>query len=324
MSKFFDISKLKAVAAGLVASGKKNAPSLMTAGSIIAGWVGVYIFWKESKKVEQKIEFEEALLNADEDSDILPEDRKKLPVKEKVILYAQYCWPAAVLGLTSTGLAIGANSISVSRLAEMALLTQFMTDKDEKQKKLIEKLKAEVGDKKFLEMKDKMIDEEYSREDILKEVEKIGPGSGKTLFIDKVTGNRFTADILDVTTGIANFNSRLKEKRTKAVRERMGDAFFASDNPWSLDLDRESEVYSTLDLSVFMQCVGETPKDEDQRLGELLEFRYYGGGGDVVKPNQVLEYKKYTDPESGLPIVCYLDYVDLLSPTGELIERNPI
>ena len=324
MSKFFDISKLKTLAAGLVASGKKNAPTLMTAGSIIAGWVGVYIFWKESRKVEQKIEFEEALLNADEDIDILPEERKKLPTKEKLILYAQYCWPAAVLGLTSTGLAIGANSINLSRLAEMALLTQFMTDKDEKQKKLIEKLKGEVGDKKFLEMKDELRDEEYPREDILKEVEKIGVGSGKTLFIDQVTGNHFTADILDVTTGIANFNSRLKEKRTKAVRDRMGDAFFSSDNPWSLDLDKESEVYSTLDVSVFMQCIGETPSDEDAGIGELLEFRYYGGGGDVVKPNQILQYKKYTDPESGLPVVCYLDYRELLSPTSELLERNPI
>ena len=85
MSKWFDISKLKTLAAGIVASGKKNAPTLMTAGSIALGWLGVYFFWKESRKVEQKIEFEEALLNADEDSDILPEDRIKLPTKEKLI-----------------------------------------------------------------------------------------------------------------------------------------------------------------------------------------------------------------------------------------------
>ena len=49
MSKWFDISKLKTLAAGLVASGKKNAPTLMTAGSIALGWLGVYFFWKESR-----------------------------------------------------------------------------------------------------------------------------------------------------------------------------------------------------------------------------------------------------------------------------------
>ena len=115
----FNMTKLKGLVTAAVASGKKNAPTLMTAGSIALGWIGVYFFWKESKKVEQKIEFEEALLNADEDADMDIEKRKTLPVKEKLILYAQYCWPSAVMGLTSTGLAIGANSINLSRLAEI-------------------------------------------------------------------------------------------------------------------------------------------------------------------------------------------------------------
>lgn len=324
MSGWIDISKLKGLVTAAVASGKKNAPTLMTAGSIALGWLGVYFFWKESKKVEQKIEFEEALLNADEDADVDIEKRKTLPVKEKLILYAQYCWPSAVMGLTSTGLAIGANSINLSRLAEMALLTQFVTNREEDKNKLIEKLKTEIGEKKFEEMRNEMVDEDYPKEDILEEVNQIGPGSGKTLFIDKVTHNRFSADILEVTTGIADFNSRLKEKRNKALSQRLGDAFFASDSPWSTDLDRESDLYSSMDLEVFLQCIGETGREDECRLGELLEFRYYGGGGDVIKPNQILKYKDYTDPDSGLPVVCYLDYGELLSPTAELLERNPL
>lgn len=316
MSKFFDISKLKAIAAGLVASGKKNAPSLMTAGSIVAGWVGVYIFWKESRKVEQKIEFEEALLNADEDSDILPEDRKKLPVKEKLILYTQYCWPAAVLGLTSTGLAIGANSISVSRLAEMALLTQFMTDKDEKQKKLIEKLKGEVGDKKFLEMKDELLEEEYPREDISKEVTS-RPANGEVLFIDEVMGRRFRKSMSDVQQGVYEFNNRMKEKYNRAVKRAIGDAFYSSDNPY------EDKIYSALDVEVFQQCIGEIGRNEHCALGELLEFRCYDGESDTFPwtDESIVRFKEYVDPVTGFPAVCYLDYRDLLHPAEELLDR---
>lgn len=316
MSKFFDISKLKAIAAGLVASGKKNAPSLMTAGSIVLGWVGVYIFWKESKKVEQKIEFEEALMNADEDSDILPEDRKKLPTKEKLILYAQYCWPSAVLGLTSTGLAIGANSINLSRLAEMALLTQFMSDKDEKQKKLIEKLKAEVGDKKFLEMKDEMLEERYPVDELREEIMS-KPANGEVLFIDEVMGRKFRAKLSDVQQGVYDFNNRLKEKYNRAVKRVIGDAFYSSDNPY------EDKIYSSLDVETFQRCIGEIGRDETCGLGELMEFRCYDGTSDVFPwtNESIVRFKEYIDPSTGYPAVCYLDYKDLLKPTESLLDN---
>ena len=325
MSKWFDISKLKSIAAGLVASGKKNAPTLMTAGSIALGWLGVYFIWQESRKVEQKIEFEEAMLNADEDSDILPEERKKLPTKEKLILYAQYCWPAAVMGLTSTGLAIGANSINLSRLAEMALLTQFMTDKDEKQKKLIEKLKGEVGDKKFAEMKDELRDEEYPEEEIQKERIKLGPGTGNALIIDEDMHKTFPARVEDVRRGIDKINKRLQDDYDRAIDSHGNGAFDETDWPF------DGGPYSRVDLDTFLKYIGEIPmysRDNNGGLGDVLEFKYYGGGkyhvhSDLIKWNDIASYdERFIDPETGLPVVVFLDYRDLLTPTSELIERN--
>ena len=326
MSNWFDISKLKAFGAAAIASGKKNAPTIMTGGSIVLGWLGVYLFWQQSKKAEKKIEYEEEKLNYREPLE--PErPHQDVPLKQKLVIYGEYCWPAAVCGLASTGLAIGVNHMNLSRLTEMALLTKFMTEKDSKQQELIEKLKGEVGDKKFLEMREEMLEEKYSEEEMKQAVQKVGPGTGKILFVDAVTHNRFTADILQVTSGIAKANSRLKDKRNKVISEKLGDAFYASGSPWSIDADRASDVYSSLNLNVFLQCIGEIPHDGNFNkcdLGDLLEFRYYGGGGDVLLPDQILSYKEYTDPESGYPVVCYLEYGDLLSPTSELIERNPM
>lgn len=324
MSKL-DISwnKIKGLAAGLLASGKKNAPTLMTAGSVVMGWTAAYIFWKQGRKAEKKIEYEESLLNADLDSDTPLEDLRKLPVKEKFVIYLQYCWMAALLGVGSTGLAIGANGLNLSRLTEMALLTQFMTDKDDKQQKLIDKLKAEVGDKKFVEMKDELREEEYPKDEIMREILS-EPANGKTLFIDQVTGQKFRASILDVTNGIAEFNERLKDKRKDALRKRRKDPFYvAGDMPWGIDDDAASDVYSSMDVEVFLKCIGEITGKNEARLGDLLEFRYYGGG-DPIKANQILEYKNYVDPNSGYPVVCYIDYSELLAPSSELIERNDV
>jgi hypothetical protein len=325
MSKL-DISwnKIKGLAAGLLASGKKNAQTLMTAGSVVMGWTAAYIFWKQGRKAEKKIEYEESLLNADLDSDTPLEDLRKLPVKEKFVIYLQYCWMAALLGVGSTGLAIGANGLNLSRLTEMALLTQFMTDKDDKQQKLIDKLKAEVGDKKFVEMKDELREEEYPKDEIMREILS-EPANGKTLFIDQVTGQKFRASILDVTNGIAEFNERLKDRRKDAIRKRRGDAFYVSDDlPWGgNDEDVFSDVASSLDVEVFLKCIGEITGKNEARLGDLLEFRYYGGG-DPIKANQILEYKNYVDPNSGFPVVCYIDYSELLAPSSELIERNDV
>ena len=322
MSKInLNMDTLKKFGAGLLASGKQNAPTLMTAGSILLGWGAAYIFWKQGKKAEKKIEAEEMRLNEGKDADIPVSQQEKLPVKDKFIIYLQYCWMAAAMGVGSTALAIGANKLNVSRLAEMALLTQFMNGKNEKQEKLIEKLKGEVGEKKFDAVKEEIREEQFPKSEVL-EAMTTAPGDGSTLFIDCVTRNRWRGNIIDVTNAIAEFNKDLKEERQDAIKKRLGDAFFvSSESPWGIDEDNMSEVYSALDLEEFMRRIGELKYDNVSRLGDLLEFRYYGGP-DPVKAVDILEYKNYEDPSTGLPVVCFIDYEELLSGTNELIERS--
>lgn len=318
MGKLFnlDISKLKTYGAAIVTSSKKNAPTIMTAGSIILGWTGVYIFWRQSKKAEQKIMSEEAFLNKDKDSDTPIEELDTLSKKEKFFIYLQYCWMALIFGIGSTGLAIWSDKESLKRLMEMAALAKFMNNKSDKQEDLIKKLKAEVGDKRFEEMQDEILEEEFPRDEVMKAV-MAAPADGKTLFIDEHTGVKFRADIMEVRNGLAEFNNRLKSKYEKALKRTIGDAFYASDNPY------KSKVFSSLDLEVFLQCIGELDRDEIPMDADILEFRYYGD--DVVEPvawNDIARYKEYVDPSTGFPHVCYLRYRPLLRATNELLDRD--
>ena len=330
-----------------MAFGKKNAPMIMTGGGICLGWLGAYILWKQSKKAEQVIAKKEADLQST--IDISEEEneasgrgvmdaikaRSELPKKDKIIIYLQYCWTPITLGIAATGLLIGAQTLTLDRLAEMYIFAQFLEEKNKKQDGLIAKLKEKAGlkddSKAMHDLENDIIDEEYDREEIVDELitHRNDYGPGTALIIDKVTHARFRGDIIEVTEGIAEANDILKSRRKKAIKKRLGDAFYSSsDNPWSedkFDEDQYGEVYSTLDLESFLNSIGELDgcEDGDTRLGELLEFRYYGGG-DLLKPSQIMKYKEYLDPATGHPAVIYLDYTELLSPSSELMERNPL
>ena len=327
-----------------LAFGKKNAPILMTGGGITLGWLAAYILWKQSRKAEQVIAKKEADLQStvdiseDDDHGRAVMDTMKahseLPKKDKVVIYLQYCWTAMALGIASTGLLIGAQKLSIDRLAEMYILTQFLEEKNGKQSKLIDKLKEKAGikdnSKDMHELENDIIDEDYDKDEIIDDIlthkDEYEPGTA--LVIDTVTHARFRADVIKLTEGISEANNMLKTRRKKALKRRLSDAYYSSDNPWSEDsFDEEQfgEVYSTLDLEKFLQLIGEVEDDgyEDTRIGELLEFRYYGGG-DLLKATQILRYREYLDPVTGNPAVIYLDYTEYLSPSSELMERNPI
>ena len=338
----FDISKLKAYGASILASGKKNAPTIMTAGSVIFGWIGVYIFWKESKKAEQKIQFEEALMNGDKDSDAPIEEIQTLSVKDKFIIYLQYCWPSALFGLGSTALTILANRINLSRIAKMALLTKFMTDRNEKQNTLINELKEEIPEKKVRSIEQEIFHEEADEDAIIAKMKQmVKDGDTRTLFIDRFTGQIFSNDILSVTNGIESFNDQLVKKRAEVVRtkskhlrnERCDPFYASSDDPWwNDDLTEEQlreldSIYSTFDVTEFLYSIGEISRTDKLRLGELMEFRCFGEDS-TVKQASILKYdktyKQFFDKGEEVPEVCVLDYSDLLYPSYEFIERDII
>lgn len=313
MSKLgIGINKLEAMGKTLFAFGKKNASTLMTGGGILLGWAGVYVFWKESRKAEKKIREEEIKLNSDKEDG---EEWASLDKKEKLTIYLQYCWVSLLMGLGSTGLSLYSQKLNLDEIAKYVLLSQMYKDKTEGLEAQI--LKEKDGEKKLNKMKQNIRREKYPAEEVERDIDKV-PGTGRTLFIDVVTGAEWKGDILDLSTKIAEFNDHLKSMWTKQMKKKFGDAFYVSDNPYPDDMDFHVAEY----LSTFLQLIGETDYRVDMKIGEAWEFRVYSDG-ELLKPSQILDYERFKDPDTGIPVLCYIDYFDFLAPTSEMLERYP-
>lgn len=333
----FNMSKLKDFGASALTFGKRNAPSIMTGGGIVIGWIAAYVFWKQGKKAEEKIRAEEEKLNEGNPSDA-PENREKLPKKDKIAIYLQYCWAALALGIGSSGLTIWAHKIDLARLAEMYMVTQFLEKKNEDQEKLLNKLKDEVGEKKVRSIENEILEEDYPDDELIKAVLE-APGKGRTLFADETRfGARFRSDIDTVKNGIYEFDDIManrygeayalykKRKQKKSLKEKMKDPFFASDNPYTEDNDDDVEygdvpVYVEATLNELYKCLGQDLGDND--MGNKIVIRYYGSGL-CINPNddEVMRYKDFTDPDTGTAQFCRLNFNKYLIPGPEFEDRR--
>ncbi len=312
-----DLSWIEKGFAGLMAFGKKNKTSLMTGSGIVLGWFGVYLFWQESKKAEEIIrKTEERLTNEAREED--PEaEPVRMEFKEKFMIYAGCCWPSAICGVASTALPIASNKISMDEIAKGYVMARFFQNQNAEKDREIEKLKEEIPEKKLKKIEDDLHAEKFP-EDKLCDGDVIETGKGNTLFIEELTGFRFRSSITEVTGTLYEFRQRLSDMRTDKIKRVMGSAFYVSEdeNPYPDDMS----IYSSLGLDILLEMLGIKQKNE---LGEVLEFRDYGYSG-FLSPTQVLDYKKYVDPVTGEPAVCFLKILEFLSPTNEMLERNPL
>lgn len=336
----FNIDKIKNFGTSALTFGKRNAPSIMTGGGIIIGWAAAYIFWKQGKKAEEKIRVEEEKLNETNESNA-PEDQKKLPNKDKLAIYLQYCWMALLMGVGSTGLTIWAHKIDLSRLAEMYVVTQFLEKKSEDQSRVIEKYKEEIGDKRVHELENDILEEDYPDEELSREVLSV-PGKGRTLFCDETRFRfKFRSEIEDVKNGIYEFNDMMSKRyetalerqkanarKGRSLKDKLKDPFFASDNPYSEEDDDdenmrslEAMVYVEATLDEFLEFIHEGGGPSG--LGENMVIRY-NGQGLCINPNNenVMRYKDFTDPETGVAQFCRLNYTDYLVPSAEFEDRR--
>ena len=292
-------------ARGAVAFSKKNLPSIMIGASIAGFWASVFLIAKDAPKAKAEIE----------DAEV------ELDFKDKAIIYGKHCWPGIVTGVASTGLAIGAHKIDLSRLAEMYMLTQFYKEDGEKLKKQI--LKQENGEKELDKLKKAVIEEKYP-ESVVDSYIQEAPGEGGTLFIDTVTGARWKGNIVEVAEGLGAANEFLRDDYKKAYKRMYGGPFGASEGPHADEY--APEVYGSLPLDEFLDFIG-CPIDPGYDrgtlgIGNLLEFRCYSDS-DLLKAKQVLYYKPYILTGESAPKVCFLDYQELLGPSSELLERYP-
>lgn len=326
--------KVKDFGASAFAFGKRNAPSIMTGGGILIGWIAAYIFWKQGKKAEEKIREEETALNVDIPENE-PEKHVELPKKDKVAIYLRYCWMALALGLGSTGLTIWAHKIDLSRLAEMYMVSQFFEKKSEDQEKMLEKLKEEVGNKKVHDLENDIIEEEYPDEELRRDVLSLKDDYGTTLFSDKTLfGMKFRSDIENVTDGIIKFNEMMEKKLKKAVEkelrnykdnsleEKLKDPMYVSESPYS-------DVSPYPDTPIFVEEPVETlhkfigHEIDRSYIGEKLVIRYYSHGARINPyDSQYMKYKNFVDPTTGVAQFCELNYGDFVLPSIDFEDRR--
>ena len=342
----------------ILAFGDKNAPAIMTGGSILLGWTAVYFFWKGSKEAEEKIRKEEEKLKAEEAAqenetvtdapEAVLDGRGELSKKDKITIYLQYCWLSLVLGVASTGLSIFAQKLSMDRIAEMYLITKFLEDKNNKKDTVIEKLKEKAGIKDGSvadnELLDDIIDGEYTDEDIQRMAVE-AQGDGDKLIVDAFTGHFWKGSVIKVSDGICQANNYLVEKKQKNVEKQLdinryescnydgpfdyksdtGSSYSEEDDyPTEDDDDEYSEVYSTLPLGMLLELIGDPlAKDTSMfKLADKLEFQYRWKG-DLLRPSLIMRMKKCGNIE-----YCLVDYDrensnNRLVPSSELMNRNP-
>lgn len=326
--------KVKDFGASAFAFGKRNAPSIMTGGGILIGWIAAYIFWKQGKKAEEKIREEEAALNVNI-PETEPEKHVELPKRDKAAIYLRYCWMALALGLGSSGLTIWAHKIDLSRLAEMYMVTQFLEKKNEDQNKMMEKLKEEIGEKRIHELENDIIEEEYPDEELRRDVLSLKDDYGTTLFSDKTLfGMKFRNNIENVTDGIIKFNEMMEKKLKKAVEkelrnyksnsleEKLKDPMYVSEMPYSdVSPYPDTPVFVEEPVETLHKCIGH--ELDPSYIGERLVIRYYSHGARINPyDSQYMKYKNFVDPKTGIAQFCELNYSDFVLPSIDFEDRR--
>lgn len=325
---------------------KRNAPILMTGSSIAIGWFAVYLFWEQSRKAEKRIAYDKKVLNEEKGIDPESRDAVDVPKKEKFTTYLGYCWPSLTLGLASTGLAIAGQKISMDRLKDAYLMTQFLTQKNEKQEKLGSGVKEQLGEKKTKLVQRKVFDEDFSEEEIIEAWQKPG-AEGNIVVLDHTMHIAKRMSVDDFNKGLYKANDILLtryrdvEKRYVDKKDKASSAFYVQGDFSYISAVAEEEardenIYSSIDLAEFLQCFGLIPGDTfGARIGEINEIRCFDAKHNpltvegIVKDYQHREDNLFyiEDPETGeiRKVMIYdMEYIEYLCPTSEFLERNPL
>lgn len=316
-----DLSFVEKSIGSLLAFGKKNKTGFMTGGGVALGWLGVYIFWQESKKAETIIRSQEERLTREAKEHNPDAEPVKLPTKEKVMIYAGCCWPSALVGVGSSFLTLKSHAIDTDTIAKGLLFSQMLKGQNDEKDREIARLKEELPEKKVKRIEREVEEEQVQR--IVGSGSVEDTGKGHTLFIDKKTGMAFRSSITEVQRRLYEIRDEMRDRRMELIKRQLrlsDDAYYVSDNPYPNPDDMD--IYAEMGLDEFFQKLGCKRRNE---LGELLELRDYGYS-DFLDPNIIMDYKDYIDPETGEAAMCILRLKEnsLIWPTIELIEQNPV
>lgn len=176
---------------------KHNTPSILT-GLGVAGVVSTVIL-----AVKGAIPAHEHLERIKWDRRIMEEDETiELSVLEKVEFSWKYFVPTAIMGATTIGCIIGANSINLRRQAVLASAYSLAeVTMKEYQNKVVEV----IGEKKEREIHDKIMEDRVKNNPRL-DSQVIVVGGGETEFYDSYSGRYFKHEIEKVRKAVNEFN----------------------------------------------------------------------------------------------------------------------
>lgn len=303
MKTKLNTANIEKLVKNLVTFSKKNIPTILMAGSVVGFWSAGILLVKQAPKAKEAVDAEEAKR--------VEENKEPMKQYEKAGVYARYCWGPLLLGTGASAMSIASHKIDLSRLAEMVMLTKLYKEDGEKLKQQFLK---KYGQEELDELKNDILIEEYPDEKLQELTSHYG-SQGQTLFIDVVTGAKWSDSMINVMNGINTFDDHMRELYDKEVKRQL-----PFDMPWNVEYN-DPEIYAKERIDIFLEMIGEHLGDKcDLGIGDLLEFRCYSDG-DLLKPDRILTYEKYINPETKIPQVCFIDYREYLAPSSELLER---
>ena len=193
--------------------GKEHLPEILTIAGLIGVTGSIISIADAVKKSEEEIsKIEEAATAAMES-----EEPVKMPHKEKFKLCWKYYIPGAILYVSSVGLIIAGQKVSLARLAAITGLLKLKSkDLEDLKNKIIET----DGEKKF---------KEYERSVEQDRIE-IGPDTiiyntrhGSTIFYEPMTGTLFYSDIWHVQRAIIHMIEAVRNENYYELGEFFAD-----------------------------------------------------------------------------------------------------
>lgn len=205
--------RLQNAAAKLLMKVDKNSPEILMALGLVGMGVTVYLVAKEAPLAKEKIE--------DLHSDLAENDEElskpQVIVEEAKVVLPVYA-PAIILGFTSAGCILGSHNIASRRAAAIATAYQLSETALLEYKK---KVKEVVGDKKEIEIVDKIaqdrVSEACKNENKTKTIEKTG--NGDDLVYDIVTGQWFYSSAEAIRQAENRFNKKLLDEMYMSLNE---------------------------------------------------------------------------------------------------------
>ncbi len=272
--------------------GKQHAPSILTVigigGFWYAGISGAIAYKEALDDIDDQLE--ERMVENEEREKIGKEPLPPLDRVDKIKIIAKHEAKSLAVAGISTFCVAKANDINLSRLAGMTTL--YYSAKGERDAIINRVENGETDELKRGDLKrarQAHNAERYEQNPVVDQYDIYDTHTGNTLFVETFSGEKFYSSVTAVNTAITQMNTALQE-----------------------------EGYLLLDDFYDMLGISSRTKN----CGKYHAFRY-SGKHDVIHPNQILDWQDYTDPVSGEPRICFINFERFLTPSDEYSERSP-